>query len=140
MRVPIAVLILTACAPAPQRVPPPVDWDAFRAPDNRPRRLPEECVALIAADPLRFDTAAALGPELVSADRPEPVARRPQHSVFTVPVSIEGRADTSAILFKDNVSDAWKASVRRAISRSLFRPALVDRCPVPRQIELTFGF
>jgi hypothetical protein len=77
---------------------------------------------------------------MVSSITPEPVGRRPQKSVLTFLVSAEGRADTTSIVFRDPVSDAWKASLRRALSRSLFLPALVDQCPVPRRTEMTYEF
>jgi hypothetical protein len=141
MRLPIALVILGACATAPQPAPPPVDWAAFRAPDDRPRRSPEECAALIAASPQYFDTASASGPAMLSGML---VTRQPgdfaQKSALSFVVSVEGRADTTSVVFHKRVSEAWKASVRRALSRSLFVPALVDQCPVPRRMEMTYEF
>jgi hypothetical protein len=77
---------------------------------------------------------------MVSAMQPKQVGRVPQKSALSFVVSAEGRADTSSIVFTDRVSEAWKASVRRAISQSLFLPALVDQCPVPRRTEMTYEF
>jgi hypothetical protein len=53
---------------------------------------------------------------------------------------VEGHADTTSVVFHKRVSEAWKASVRRALSQSLFVPALVDQCPVPIRIEMTYEF
>jgi len=140
MRVLIALLILTACSAPLRQEPPPADWGAFRAPDDRPRRSPEECAALIAANPQHFDTASASGPAMVSSMQPTQVGRVPQKSRLSFVVSAEGQADTNSIVFANRVSEAWKASVRRALAQSLFLPALIDQCPVPRRTEMTYEF
>jgi hypothetical protein len=55
-------------------------------------------------------------------------------------VAPTGHPDTTSIVFHGQVTAPWQAEVRRSLRRTLFRPALVDGCPVSRRVDITFEF